>query len=59
MADIRDRIDALGASVVNRTDRLASNISHCNSEIDKLQAKLLTSNVIWAIILLAWMVCKW
>jgi len=52
-------LNALGTSLVNRTDRLASDISHNNAQIEKLQDKLLTSNIFWAIILIGWMVLKW
>jgi hypothetical protein len=56
---IQQELNALGASLVNRTDRLASDISHNNAQIEKLQDKLLTSNIFWAIILIGWMVLKW
>jgi hypothetical protein len=52
-------INDLGASVANRTDRLASDISYNAAQIERLQSKLLTSNVVWAIILIGWVVLGW
>ena len=52
-------IMTLGDSVLNRDVRHSSDISHLNSQVEKLQAKLLTSNVIWIIVLGVWVGWKW
>jgi hypothetical protein len=53
-ATLDRRIKDLGDSLVERTDRIASDIAHCNAQIEKLKARdlwFLSAGMGWLVIL--------
>jgi hypothetical protein len=52
--ELKTELEELRNALDDRTKRLASDISHNNAKIEKLQSRFLAANVGWAFVVAVW-----